>query len=77
MVTLYYSPTTKQLTSWQDRLERMAIKHELVMQQDLSQPQLQYGEDHVQGTEAIEVYLDKLEDFVKSWYEDRCDKYEF
>ena len=77
MITLYYSPITKEITNWQDRLERMAIQHELVMQQELSQPQLQDGEDHVEGTAAIDMYLEKLEDFVKSWYEDRCDKYEF
>ncbi|QHT70831.1 hypothetical protein GXP67_31385 [Rhodocytophaga rosea] len=77
MVTLYYSPTTKEISTWQDRLERMAIQHEVILQQELLQPQLQDGDEFVQGTAAIDNYLEKLEVFVKSWYEDRCDKYEF
>lgn len=77
MVTLYYPSTTQKIFVWQERLERMAIKHRLVQQQADSTPLLQYGEDQIQGTDAIDKYLDTLEELVKSWYEDRCDKYEF
>jgi hypothetical protein len=77
MVTLHYPPMTDKIANWQDRLERMVIEHQLVPQEELTEPQLQYGEDFIQGTASIDAYLDKLEDLVKSWYECRCDKYEF
>jgi phage host-nuclease inhibitor protein Gam len=77
MLTLYYSSKTKEVAVWQDRLQRMTIKHRLIRKEELAEPQLLDGEDDIQGVASINIHLDKLEDFVKSWYEDRCDKYEF
>jgi hypothetical protein len=76
MVTLYYSDADVKITTWQDRLAKMAIKHRLKRQEMGSEPHLQYGDDAARGAAAIDAYLDQLEVLVKSWYEDRCDKYE-
>lgn len=77
MVKLYHPPASEKINTWRDRLERMAIRHELIRQDDLSRPHLQHGEEIVQGADAIDTYLDELEALVKTWYECRCDKYEF
>lgn len=77
MVKLYYPPSSQKINTWQDRLARMAMRHELIQRDELPQPYLRYGEEIVQGTDAIDTYLDELEELVKTWYECRCDKYEF
>ncbi len=76
MVRLYYSVADVKIAGWQDRLEKMAIKHALIPREE-AEPQLHYGDDVARGAAAIDAYLDGLEALVKSWYDDRCDKYEF
>ena len=77
MITLYYSSQTKEIPEWQNRLERMAIKHRLITKEEFADPQLQDGKECIKGAASIDAHLNKLEAFVQSWYEDRCDKYEF
>ncbi len=77
MLLLQYPENTPEVTLWENRLATMALKYAFVLNPKLLEPQIQYDADFVQGTNAIDAYLDELEKFVKSWYEDRCDKYAF
>ncbi|RDC63793.1 hypothetical protein [Adhaeribacter pallidiroseus] len=77
MLLLQYPVNTPEVTMWENRLATMVITYALVLNPELQEPQIQYDADFVRGTNEINSYLDTLEDFLKSWYEDRCDKYEF
>ncbi len=67
MVTVQYPPTIQEITNWQDRLESMVIKYQLIPEAPLPEPQLRFEGDLIQGVDSIDAYLDMLEDLVKTW----------
>jgi hypothetical protein len=77
MVVIYYDKDNEEVNHLRERLEQMVVKHEFVKQEGLSQPKLMFGKDKIQGFSQVNNYLDELEIIIKSWYECRCDKYEF
>ena len=77
MITIFYQPNSLDITGWKERLDRTSLKYEFVEQGDSAVPRLVDGEKKMDGIPAIEAYLESQEQFVKDWYDDRCDKYEF
>ena len=53
------------------------MKYNLVEEPEAEYARLVDDKKIAEGKTAIDAYIDGLEQFVKSWYEDRCDKYEF
>ena len=76
MITIYY-PNGYDTTIWKERLDRTSLKYEFVLETHATQPRLVDGEEEADGIAAIEAYLENQEQFVKDWYEDRCDRYDF
>lgn len=77
MVILYYDKDNEEVRYLRERLEQMVVKHAFVKQEGLSEPELMLGKNMWQGFSQVKEYLDELEIIIKSWYECRCDKYEF
>jgi hypothetical protein len=77
MITLTYPPETKQAANWEERIKTMSLPYLILKQDDLQEPEIVDDGKHIQGVAAIENYLSNLEIFVVSWYEDRCDLYEY
>ncbi|RDC66188.1 hypothetical protein [Adhaeribacter pallidiroseus] len=77
MITIYYPPDNHLIPTWQDRLNRLAFKYELIREDSATEPCLVDGEEHAEGISAIEAHLESLEQFVKDWYDSRCDRYDF
>ncbi|MCQ6957042.1 hypothetical protein [Mucilaginibacter aquariorum] len=77
MLTIYHHQDDKDVRAWKDRLDQLFVKYEFIEQENNEIPKLQDSDKQVNGKEAIDTYLDGLEQFVKGWYEDRCDKYDF
>jgi hypothetical protein len=77
MITVFYPRNGRDITGWQERLDRASLKYEFIIEDNATIPRLIDGEKKVEGGPEIEAYLESQEQFVKDWYEDRCDKYEF
>lgn len=77
MITIYYQPDSKEISSWKERLNQVFLKYELVKKDTAVIPKLVDGEKQIEGSPAIEAYLNGLEQFVKGWYDDRCDRHDF
>ena len=77
MITLTYPPETKEAATWEERIKTMSLPYLILKQNDLKELEIVDDEKHIQGVAAIENYLSNLEIFVNSWYEDRCDLYEY
>ncbi|MDB5126981.1 hypothetical protein [Mucilaginibacter sp.] len=77
MITLTYPPETKEAASWEERIKTMSLPYLILKQNDIQVPEIVDDGKHIQGVAAIESYLSSLEIFVASWYEDRCDLYEY
>jgi len=77
MITIYYPPNSHLISTWQDRLNQLAFKYELIQDDAATEPRLQDGEEHTEGIPAIEAHLESLEQFKKDWYDSRCDRYDF
>lgn len=77
MITIFYPQNGPDITGWKELLDRAFLKYEFIKQDNATPHRLVDGEKEVEGVPAIEAYLENQEQFVKDWYEDRCDKYEF
>ncbi|MDT3402025.1 hypothetical protein [Mucilaginibacter terrae] len=78
MITIFYPEKGHDITGWKERLDRTSLKYEFIIDNNnINAPRLVDGDNHAEGIPAIETYLESQEQFVKDWYEDRCDKYEF
>ena len=77
MITIFYEHGNKDVGIWTDRLDSLFLKYSTVEEAGAEFPRLVDGKKIAQGKRAIDEYIDGLEYFVKGWYEDRCDKYEF
>jgi len=77
MITIFYEHGNKDVSTWTDRLNQLFLKYNLVEEPEAEYARLVDDKKIAEGKTAIDSYIDGLEQFVKSWYEDRCDKYEF
>ena len=78
MITIYYHPQDPRISSWKERLDKMFMKYQLIEQEEATIiPLLLDGERQLEGVDAIEDYLNDLEEFVRAWYEDRCDRHDY
>ena len=77
MITIFYEHGNKDISTWTDRLNQLFLKYNLVEEPEAEFARLVDDKKIAEGKTAIDAYIDGLEQFVKSWYEDRCDKYEF
>jgi hypothetical protein len=77
MVVIQYDKNDEKVEYLRDRLKQMVVKHKLVKLEGLLEVELMFGKDKIQGFLHVKEYLDELEVLIKSWYECRCDKYEF
>jgi hypothetical protein len=77
MVVIYYDKDDEKVKYLRDRLKEMVVKHELVKIAGLTEVELMFDKDKIQSFVQVKEYLDELEILIKSWYECRCDKYEF
>ncbi|RFZ85299.1 hypothetical protein DYU05_06800 [Mucilaginibacter terrenus] len=77
MITIYHQSNDNDIVAWKDRLEQLIVKHEFVVQDQIDVSTLVDDEEIVKGKQAIENYLEGLEQFVNGWYEDHCDMYNF
>jgi hypothetical protein len=76
MLIIKSAPGTAELSNWKERLENVFLKFEIVEDATFKEPCFVDGGEEIQGLAAIEKYLDEQAEFVKGWYEDRCDNYE-
>ena len=77
MITIFYEHGNKDVSIWTDRLGALFLKYKTVEESEAEFPRLVDDKKIAEGKPAIDEYIDGLEQFVKGWYEDRCDKYEF
>lgn len=77
MITLTYPPETKEAAGWEERIKTMSLPYLVREQANIQEPEIVDDGKHIQGIAAIENYLIDLETFVNSWYDDRCDLYEY
>jgi len=77
MITIFHQHADKDIAAWKERLDQLFLKHEIIEDANLLLPRLVDDKKIAEGKPAIDAYIDGLEQFVKGWYEDRCDKYEF
>ena len=77
MITIFYEHANKDVSIWTERLDQLFLKYNMVEDSNLLLPRLVDDKKIAEGKAAIDAYIDGLEQFVKGWYEDRCDKYEF
>jgi len=77
MITIFYPRNGFNILGCKERLDRALLKYELVMVSESTEARLVDGETEVEGMAAIEAYLEREQQFVNSWYEDRCDVYDF
>ena len=72
MITLKYPNVTPQITDWKERLEEVVLGHKLVEDKDLKAPVLEDGNILLEGKEAIDAHLDKIQGELKSWWYCDC-----
>jgi len=77
MITIFYEHANKDVSIWTERLDQLFLKYNMVEDSNLLLPRLVDDKKIAEGKAAIDAYIDSLEQFVKGWYDDRCDKYEF
>ena len=77
MITIFYKHGNKDVSIWTDRLDALFLKYKTVEESEAEIARLVDDKKIAEGKPAIDEYIDGLEQFVKGWYEDRCDKYEF
>ena len=77
MITIFYPQNSVEIRGWKERLDMAFLTFEAIMVDRSSVPKLVDGENKAEGIAAIEAYIDSQEQFVRGWYEDRCDVYEF
>ncbi len=77
MITIYYPEGSHLISTWQERLNQLSFKYALIPQEAATEPRLIDGEEQAEGIPAIEAHLASLEQFVKDWYDSRCDRYDF
>lgn len=66
---LYYPVFNPKIESLQEKMQEMVITHQLIHQKKLKKPFLKFGEDRVEGVEAILKYLEDLHlDMQKGYY---------
>lgn len=76
MILITINPNTVQLPEWTERLQQMFIKYKIVEDPAWEEPRLQDGVLQLNGAVAIDKWLNEQSEFVKNWYEDRCNNYE-
>ena len=76
MIQIFHHHNDKSISNWKERLDQLFLRYEII--EDFSEPlpRLVDDKERVEGDAAIDAYIDGLEQFVKGWYEDRCDKYD-
>jgi len=77
MITISYPRNGLDVSAWTERLDRTSLRYEFIMDEHTTVPRLVDSGKEAVGIPAIEAYLEGLEQFVKDWYDDRCDKYDF
>ena len=77
MITIFYEHGNKDVSIWRDRLDALFLKYSTVEESEAELPRLVDDKKIAEGKPSIDAYIDDVEQFVKGWYEDRCDKYEF
>lgn len=77
MIKIYYSPGTTDVSAWKEKLEQIFADHEFIEQPNAIIPRLADDQKEITGVADIDAYLTTQLEFQESWYEDRCDKYEF
>ncbi|WP_454804286.1 hypothetical protein [Mucilaginibacter phyllosphaerae] len=77
MITISYPRNGLDVSDWKERLDRTSLRYEFIMDDHATVPRLVDSGKEAEGIPAIEAYLEGLEQFVKDWYDDRCDKYDF
>ena len=77
MITIFYERSNKDVSIWTNRLGALFLKYSTVEEAEAEFPRLVDDRKIAEGKTAIDAYIDGLELFVKGWYEDRCDNYEF
>ena len=77
MITIFHQHADKDIGVWTERLDQLFLKYNIVEDPHVGLPRLVDDKKIAEGKAAIDAYIDGLEQFVKGWYEDRCDKYEF
>lgn len=74
MIVLRYPSVTPQLEDWQDAMQRLALAHKLVQDEQLEAPLLTHSGAEYQGPEAISAYIDQLDEESADWWYCRCDR---
>ncbi len=77
MIILKYPEGSKELMDWKSRLASMTVPH-LLIEHSNEQPSIQENNKaEIVGAESIDLFLGQYERDLRSWNQDRCDKWFF
>jgi len=68
MITIKYADRNRMVDRWVSVFEEVVISHQLVRDDQLSEPILSMGQEEVRGEKAISRYVNRLKrDVVSDW----------
>jgi len=76
MIIINHPKEVTQHAAWKARLSEMTVPH-LLIETLNPVPSLKENGKETHGTEAINKFLDKYEQDIKTWNQDRCDMWFF
>lgn len=66
---LYFPVLDEKIKALQEKMEDMVVTHELIERPSLKNVKLKFGEDKIEGVEAIQEYLEDLHlDMQKGYF---------
>ncbi len=67
MITITYPRLTISVDNWQNQLEELVTRHQLIEDPTIETPILTDSRSKVMGEAAINEYMDSLMEFKKAW----------
>lgn len=72
MITIHYQTTDQRLSRIEEKLKSLALAYKTQQDAEVQEPTLKDGLETVKGDEAIETYLEQLEEELGQWYYCAC-----
>jgi len=74
MIRLKVNPEKPDQLQLQERLKELSLAHQLILSENLIEPELEEGDQSLTGIVSIHQHIDELEKVLSQWYDCRCDK---
>lgn len=72
MITITYPVFDASVADWKTKLEDLVATYQLLENPALSSPILETRSEKIEGTAAIDVYIEELMEFKKVWLTGSC-----